>query len=77
MSLKNLPGDLPDDYAKLKDLVDQAVHRAIELAESAQRFEFFQALRDLIQEKDLAGDQIAVDTLNWACEQIASRIPLD
>lgn len=72
----NLPGETPDDFAKLQTLLMQAAMRGMEIASVSQRHDFFQALRELIEEKDLSGDQIAVDTLNWAYEEIANRIPL-
>ena len=76
MSPINLPGETPDDFAKLQTLLMQAAMRGMEIASVSQRHDFFQALRELIEEKDLSGDQIAVDTLNWAYEEIANRIPL-
>ena len=32
----------------------------------------FQKLRDIMQEKDLAGDQLAVQMLSWIWDQLAS-----
>lgn len=37
----------------------------------AERIEFFSALKDLISEKDLAGDVVAVEVLSWAWEQLS------
>jgi hypothetical protein len=76
MTTPNLPGDLPEDFSRLEQLIHQAALKGIEIASTSERHLFFQALRDLIHEKDMAGDHIAVDTLNWAYEQIADRVPL-
>ena len=36
-----------------------------------ERLAFMSKFRELITEKDLAGDQVAVDVLNWALERLA------
>jgi hypothetical protein len=37
----------------------------------AERMVFFEGLRELLAEKDLAGDAIAVDVLSWAWDRLA------
>jgi hypothetical protein len=36
------------------------------------RIKFFNALRDLIREKDMENDQIALDVLDWAYQRLAN-----
>ena len=52
--------------------VDQ-VRRAEQLGEDRQRIEFFDILRKLIMEKDMAGDEIAVQVLSWAYDRLTQE----
>lgn len=42
-----------------------------ELSLTSERIDLFQKLRSLIHEKDLANDQIAVEILSWAWQEMS------
>jgi|LauGreDrversion4_2_1035121.scaffolds.fasta_scaffold134166_3 hypothetical protein len=42
------------------------------LISQIMRIKFFNALRDLIREKDMENDQIALDVLDWAYQRLAN-----
>ncbi len=56
---------------KIKISVSAQLDRVEELGEDRQRIEFFDGLRQLIQEKDSQGDEIAVAVLVWAYARLA------
>jgi hypothetical protein len=56
----------------IKKKLSENIDRVEELGEDRQRIEFFDALRDLIREKDAEGDSIAVEVLSWAYEKLSS-----
>lgn len=71
------PAGLEDIDSELQVLEAYAVdkiRRAEQLGEDRQRVEFFAELRELIAEKDKAGDSVAVDVLSWAYERLSSDI---
>lgn len=55
----------------IKRSMERLVQAGIQLGKDRQRVEFFQAFRLLMHEKDVAGDQIAVDVLSWAYAKLA------
>ena len=44
------------------------------LGRNRMRVEFFQRLQMLAHERDVSGDEIAVDVLNWAYEKLAEEM---
>jgi hypothetical protein len=56
---------------KLINWIGPAGEQIFDLAVAYERNEFFAKLRILIQQKDLAGDQTAVDVLNWVWQALA------
>ncbi len=68
------PAELEDidfELEKLEAFAVDQIRRAEQLGEDRQRVEFFERLRELIGEKDKAGDQIAVDILSWVYERLS------
>lgn len=68
------PAELEDIDAELEVLEAYAmdkIRRAEQLGEDRQRIEFFESLRELIREKDVSGDAVAVEVLSWAYERLA------
>lgn len=56
---------------KLVNYVGPAGEQIFDLAIAYNRIEMFAKLRMLIQQKDLIGDQTAVDVLNWAYQLLS------
>jgi hypothetical protein len=63
--------DIDFELEKLEAYAVDNIRRAEQLGEDRQRVEFFERLRELIGEKDKAGDQIAVDILSWVYERLS------
>lgn len=61
------------DFETLKTSVLKQLERVHEIGEDRQRIEFFDVLRKLIMEKDLAGDQVAVSVLVWAYDRLVEE----
>ena len=61
------------DFETLKTNVLKQLERVHEIGEDRQRIEFFDVLRKLIMEKDLAGDQVAVSVLVWAYDRLVEE----
>lgn len=56
---------------KLINYVGPAGEQIFDLAIGYNRIEMFEKLRTLIHQKDLAGDQVAVEVLSWAWQALA------
>lgn len=54
------------ESTKLINVIGPVGEQIFDLAIAYNRIDMFAKLRLLIQQKDLAGDQTAVDILNWA-----------
>ncbi len=65
--------DIDIDFENLKASVLKQIERVHELGEDRQRVEFFDVLRKLIMEKDLAGDEVAVAVLVWAYDRLVEE----
>jgi hypothetical protein len=63
--------ELHKDIERVIDKMSGAAHDLVLMGAEVERIEFFEHLRELIAEKDLAGDQIAVEVLSWAYEKLA------
>lgn len=59
------------ELTRLINVIGPASEQVFDLAVAYQRIVFFEKLRMLLAQKDLAGDQIAVDVLNWAYQALA------
>jgi hypothetical protein len=76
MKEPHLPASLDEidqQYEVIKSTVEYQIHKAFCLGEDRQRVEFFEILRKLMLEKDMAGDEIAVEVLSWAYDRLAKE----
>lgn len=65
--------DIDFELSSLEAYAVDGIRRAEQLGEDRQRIEFFHGLRELIAEKDKAGDSVAVEVLSWAYEYLANK----
>ena len=56
---------------KLINWVGPSGEQIFDLAVAYERIEFFTKLRNLIQQKDILGDQTAVEVLSWAYKALS------
>ncbi len=56
---------------QLLQKIDDVTADLYSLGGLEERLVFMSKFRELIAEKDLAGDQVAIDVLNWAWERLA------
>lgn len=77
MKASDLPGELDSDFMILETRLSLLVDAFIKLGEHKGRREFFDVFRELLTEKEAAGDEIAVEVLNWAYMELAERIPIE
>lgn len=56
---------------QLLQKIDDVTADLYSLGGLEERLSFMSKFRELITEKDLAGDQLAIDVLNWAWERLA------
>ncbi len=77
MKASDLPGELDSDFMILETRLSLLVDAFIKLGEYKGRREFFDVFRELLNEKEAAGDEIAVQVLNWAYMELADRIPVE
>lgn len=59
------------ELSRLINVVGPAGEQIFDLAVAYQRILFFEKLRMLLAQKDIAGDQTAIDVLNWAYQALA------
>lgn len=73
MNREDFPNELDSDYllllAKFSSLLDQMVL----LGEEKARVTIFATIRELLTEKDMAGDEIAAEVINWVWSELATR----
>lgn len=63
--------EIESRYRHLIDTLDNVTAEIYSLGGFDERLAFMSKIRDLIIEKDVANDQVAVDVLNWAWERLA------
>jgi hypothetical protein len=61
------------ELTKLINVIGPAGEQIFDLALAYERIEFFNKFRILLNQKDLANDQLAVDVLNWAYQALAEQ----
>lgn len=59
------------ELTKLINVVGPAGEEIFDLALAYERIQFFDKFRILLNQKDMAGDQMAVDVLNWAYQLLS------
>jgi hypothetical protein len=77
MKASDLPGELDSDFIVLNTRLSLLIESFIKLGEHKSRREFFDAFRELLQEKEAVGDEIAIQVLNWAYLELAEKLPID
>ena len=65
--------DLEDILTEAKPLIEEQGDRLFKLGQEHTKIVLFQILRDLMQEKHLINDQIAVETIAWIWIETAER----
>jgi hypothetical protein len=63
--------EILQELGKLINWVGPAGEQIFDLALAYERIEFFNKFRILLNQKDLANDQVAVDVLNWAYQLLS------
>jgi ABC-type uncharacterized transport system auxiliary subunit len=71
MKLEGYDYDIDERYRMLLQRVDDITSEIYTLGAFEQRKAFMDKIREIIQAKDIAGDQIAVEVLCWTLEQLA------
>ena len=66
--------EFDEQEIQMKKSLDRLMSVSEGLGRNRMRVEFFQQLRLLMHEKDVAGDEIAVDVLNWAYNKLAEAM---
>lgn len=56
---------------QLLQKIDDVTADLYSLGGLEERLAFMSKFREIIEEKDLAGDQVAVDVLSWAWQRLA------
>ena len=59
------------ELTKLVNVVGPAGDQIFDLAVAYERIQFFDKFRVLLNQKDMANDQLAVDVLNWAYQLLS------
>lgn len=77
MKSNDLLGELDSDFIVLNTRLSMLVEAFIKLGAHKERIEFFNAFRELLQEKEASGDEIAIQVLNWAYMELAERLPVN
>lgn len=77
MKANDLPGELDSDFIVLQTRMSMLIESFTKLGAHRGRIEFFNAFRELIQEKESSGDEIAIQVLNWAYLELAERLPVE
>lgn len=76
MNADSLPGDLGSDLLVLQTRMEILMDANIKLGEQKARVEVMQVIAELIAEKDVIGDSLAVDVLNWLWVELSERYPV-
>lgn len=77
MNADSLPGELGSDLILLTARMQMLMDATIKLGEQKARVELMRVIAELIAEKDVAGDSLAVDVLNWLWVELSERYPVD
>jgi predicted FMN-binding regulatory protein PaiB len=77
MNAESLPGELESDLLVLQTRMQILMNATIKLGEHKARTEIMGVISQLIAEKDMAGDEIAVQVLNWLWVELSERCPID
>ncbi len=72
MNLEAFDYDLDERHALLLQRIDDITSEIYSIGAYEERKAIFDHLREIIHEKDLAGDMIAVEVLGWTLNQLAS-----
>jgi HEAT repeat protein len=73
MNLEAFDYDLDERHALLLQRIDDITSEIYSIGAYEERKAIFDHLRKLIQDKDVAGDMIAVEVLCWTLDQLASE----
>ena len=65
------PDDIEIRSRQLLQKIDDVTADLYSLGGLEERLSFMSKLRELIAEKDMVGDQVALDVLNWAWGRLA------
>lgn len=77
MTPESLPGELGSDFIALQSHMRMLSESFIAIGEQKAKIELVNIIVELIAEKDLSGDEIAVQVLNWLWLEISDRYPID
>lgn len=73
----SLPGDLGSDLVILQTRLSILMNATIKFGEEKARTKMMLIIRDLMQEKDMAGDDVAVQVLNWLWLSLADKYQVE
>lgn len=73
MNFEAFDYDLDERHALLLQRIDDITSEIYSIGAYEERKAIFDHIRQLIQEKDVAGDMIAVEVLCWTIEQLAAE----
>jgi hypothetical protein len=66
--------EFSEQEMQMKKSLEHLTKVSEDLGRNRMRAEFFERLRMLAHEKDVSGDEISVDVLNWAYEKLAEEM---
>lgn len=69
--MQDYDDEIHEDVERVFRKINTLAHDLVLLGSEIERIDFFDKFRQLIAEKDLEGDTIAVEVLSWAYEQLA------
>jgi DNA phosphorothioation-dependent restriction protein DptG len=69
--------DFEEQAIKMQESLKKLSEASEGLGRNRMRVEMFQYLQLLMHEKDVAGDENAVDVLNWAYDKLAEEMWFD
>jgi hypothetical protein len=73
MKLEAFDYDLDERYAFLLQKMDDITSEIYSLGAFEERKMMLDKMREIIQQKDVSGDLIAVEVLCWTLEQLVSQ----
>lgn len=73
MNFEAFDYDLDERHALLLQRVDDITSEIYSIGAYEERKSIFDHIRELIQQKDVAGDLVAVAVLAWTLDQLASE----
>lgn len=66
--------ELNSDAQRLFARINQSSHDLLLIGSEIQRVDFFNMFRQLMAEKEMANDIIAVEVLSWAYERLSEEL---